>query len=79
LKEKYGKDFKKIPTAAIGIYTYYDRLAVGLRQFMAGARKFALRYIDRDDLMSLTREAADVSGIPYLMDADMKEVENILG
>jgi hypothetical protein len=79
LKEKYGKDFKKIPTAAIGIYTYYDRLAVGLRQFMAGARKFALRYIDRDDLMSLTREAADISGIPYLMDADMKEVENILG
>lgn len=79
LKEKYGKDFKKIPPAAIGIYTYYDRLAVGLRQLMAGARKFALHYVDRNDLMSLTREAADVSGIPYLMEADMKEVEHILG
>jgi len=79
LKEKYGGDFKKIPPAAIGIWTYYDRLAVGLRQLMAGARKFALQYIDRDDLMALTREAADVSGIPYLMDVDMKEVENILG
>jgi hypothetical protein len=79
LKEKYGKDFKRIPPAAIAIYTYYDRLAVGLRQLMAGARKFALNLIDRNDLMSLTREAADVSGIPYLMDADMKEVENILG
>jgi glutamate synthase domain-containing protein 2 len=79
LKEKFGKDFKKIPPAAIGIYTYYDRLAVGLRQLMAGNRKFALKYIDRDDLMALTREATDVSGIPYLMDADMKEVENILG
>jgi glutamate synthase domain-containing protein 2 len=79
LKEKYGKDFKKIPPAAIGICTYYDRLAVGLRQMMAGTRKFALKYIDRDDLMTLTREAADISGIPYLMDVDMKEAENILG
>ena len=79
LKEKYGQDFKKIPPAAIGISTYYDRLAVGLKQLMAGARKFALKHVDRDDLMALTREAADVSGIPYLMDADMKEVENILG
>jgi hypothetical protein len=32
LKEKYGEDFQRIPPAAIGIYTYYDRLAVGLRQ-----------------------------------------------
>jgi len=79
LKEKYGKDFKKIPPAAIGIWTYYDRLALGLKQLMAGARKFALNLIDRDDIMSLTREAADVSGIPYLMDVDMKEAENILG
>src|SRR3990170_8267674 len=79
LKEKYGKDFKKIPPAAIGICTYYDRLAVGLRQLMAGTRKFALKYIERDDLMSLTREATDVSGIPYLMDVDIKEAEKILG
>jgi hypothetical protein len=46
---------------------------------MAGTRKFALQYIDRDDIMALTREASDVSGIPYLMDVDMKEAENILG
>jgi glutamate synthase domain-containing protein 2 len=79
LKEKYGKDFVRIPPAAIGIYSYYDRLAVGLQQLMAGARKFALNLIERDDLMALTREAADISGISYLMDADSKEVENILG
>ncbi|MEW6214755.1 MAG: FMN-binding glutamate synthase family protein [Nitrospirota bacterium] len=79
LREKYGKDFAKIPPAAIAIYTYYDRLAVGLKQLMAGARKFLLNLIDRGDLMALTREAADISGIPYLMDVDMKEIENILG
>jgi glutamate synthase domain-containing protein 2 len=36
LKEKYGEDFRRIPPAAIAVYTYYDRLATGLRQFMAG-------------------------------------------
>ena len=79
LKEKYGDDFRRVPPAAIAVYTYYDRLATGLRQLMAGERKFALRFMDRNDLMALTREAAEVSGIPYVMEADMKEVEEILG
>lgn len=79
LKEKLGDDFAKVPPSAIGIYTYYDRLATGLRQLMAGARKFALKYLDRNDLMALTREAAEVSGISYVMEADMEEAEKILG
>lgn len=79
VKEKYGADFERIPPAALGIYSYYDRLATGLRQLMAGCRKFALNYIDRNDLMALTREAAEVSGIPYIMEADMEEAERILG
>jgi len=79
LKEKYGEDFLRIPPAAVGVYTYYGRLATGLRQLMAGERKFALNFIDRNDLFALTREAADVSGIPYVMEADMEEAEKILG
>lgn len=79
LKEKYGQDFVRIPPAAMGIYTYYDRLATGLQQLMAGARKFALPYLERRDLMALTREASEVSGIPYVMDADGGEVDRILG
>jgi hypothetical protein len=35
--------------------------------------------MSRDDLTSLTREAADVSGIPYVMDGDREEVDKILG
>ena len=46
---------------------------------MAGARKFALKYISRDDLCALTRESSHVSGIPYVMDTDREEVEKILG
>jgi glutamate synthase domain-containing protein 2 len=79
LKERFGKDFSKIPAGAIGMYSYIDRLKQGLQQLMAGARKFAIQYIDRDDLMTLTREAADVSGISHVMDADAEEVDKILG
>jgi glutamate synthase domain-containing protein 2 len=79
LKERFGKDFAKLPPGAIGMYSYIDRLRQGLQQLMAGARKFALQHIDRDDLVALTREAADVSGIPYVMEHDLAEIDKILG
>ncbi len=78
LKERFGNDFMKLPAGAIGLYSYVDRLRQGLQQLMAGARKFALRHIDRNDLVSLTREATDVSGIPYVMDSDCEEIDAIL-
>ena len=79
LKERFGKDFGELPAGAIGMYSYIDRLRQGLQQLMAGARKFALKYIDRNDLVALTREAADVSGIPYVMESDKEEIDKILG
>jgi glutamate synthase domain-containing protein 2 len=78
LKEKYGKDFSEIPAGAIGMYTYYDRLVTGLKQLMAGERKFALKHISRNDIVALTRESSDVSGIPFVMESDRKEIEQIL-
>lgn len=78
LKRQFGSDFANIPPGAIGLYTYLQRLAQGLRQLMCGNRKFALDYIARDDIAALTREAAEVSGIPYVMDADREAVEWIL-
>ncbi len=79
LKEKYGKDkFSKLPLGAIAMYTYVDRLKVGLQQLMAGERKFALKYLDRGDLVSLTKEATDVTGISYVMDSDKEEIDSIL-
>ncbi|MCL6635704.1 MAG: FMN-binding glutamate synthase family protein, partial [Peptococcaceae bacterium] len=78
LKDKLGGDFESLPVGAIGVYSYFERLAQGLRQFMCGARKFALSYITRDDLVALTREAAEITGIRYVMEADAEEVEQIL-
>jgi glutamate synthase domain-containing protein 2 len=79
LKERFGKDFSKIPAGAIGMYSYIDRLKQGMQQLMAGERKFALKYIERNDLVALTKDAAEVSGISYVMDSDAEEVDKILG
>jgi glutamate synthase domain-containing protein 2 len=77
-KELGPEEFEKLPTGAIGLYTYYERLAQGLRQLMCGARKFGLEHIQRDDLACLTRDAARISGIQYITDVDRNEVEAIL-
>jgi hypothetical protein len=45
---------------------------------MAGNRKFTLDYITRDDIAALTQDAANISGIPYILDVDKEEVEKIL-
>lgn len=74
-----GKDeIKNIPLGAIGIYSYVQKLKVGLQQLMAGARCFNINAITRHELMSLTEECAEVTGIPYLMNAYRQEAEAIL-
>ncbi len=78
LKHRLGNRFKDVPTGAIGLYTYFKRLSQGLRQLMAGNRKFALSYITRDDIASLTKDAANISGISYVLDVDKEEVTKIL-
>lgn len=79
LRHKLGnKEFEALPTGAIGLYTYYERLAQGLRQLMAGSRKFSLEHLSRNDIAALTREASEVSGIQYIMDVDAQEADAIL-
>ncbi len=67
-----------IPLGAVGIYSYADKLKVGLQQLMAGARCFSTPAISRTELMSLTEECAKVTGIPYLMDSYRAEAMDIL-
>ncbi len=78
LKKRFGSRFDELPPGAIGVYTYFKRLNQGLRQLMAGARKFALSYITRDDIGALTQDAARISGIKYIQDIDKEEAEKIL-
>lgn len=78
LKRKYKEKFDKIPTGAMGLFSYFSRLSQGLRQLMAGNRKFALSYLTRDDIAALTQDAARISGIPHIIDIDRDEVDKIL-
>lgn len=78
LKHRYKERFKDIPTGAMGLFGYFERLSQGMRQMMAGNRKFALEYITRDDIAALTQDAANISGIPYVTEVDKEEVEKIL-
>ncbi len=78
VKRLFGSNGKEVAPGAIGVYSYYQRLSQGLRQLMCGSRKFALEHITRDDIVTLTREAAEVTGIRYIMDADSEAAEQIL-
>ena len=79
IMEKVGKDeMKNIPFGAVAMFAYADKLACGLQQFMAGARKFNLGEISRDDLMSANRETADVTGIAFMTDAQNEEALKVL-
>lgn len=63
VKAEYGSEAKSIPAGAIGVYSYLNRISVGLKQLMALNRKFALRLINREDIVPLTEIAAKTSGL----------------
>ena len=79
LRKELGAElFEKIPTGALGLLTYYERLAQGLRQLIAGSRRFSLEHMSRNDLAALTPEAPAVSGIAHILETDRMEVDKIL-
>jgi hypothetical protein len=62
----------------MGLHTYHERLAQGLRRLMAGNRRFTMGHIRRDDIAALTHEAAGMAGIACVMDVDREEADGIL-
>ena len=79
LRSKYGEQVKEIPWEAVGLYTYLnERVKVGLMQLMAGARKWRLDLLERNDLMALSERAAKVTGIPLAEEAEEDSIEKIL-
>ena len=57
VQKKVGADsMKDIPLGAIAVWTLADKLAGGLQQLLAGARKFSVSEISRYDLASGNRE-----------------------
>ncbi len=59
LKRKFRD--KIIPTSAVGVYTYFEsKLGIGLKQLLAGVRKFRLDLLDREDIACISNRACEV-------------------
>ena len=69
---------KDIPLGAVAIWTYIDKLMVGMQQLMAGARSFNVASIERADLASGNRETERETGIPFITDAQDDLAKQIL-
>jgi hypothetical protein len=80
VKQMYPNRYSDIPKPAIGLFSYYhDRIGTGLKQLLAGMRKWKLDYLRRSDLVSLTQRAVDATGIPFPEVGAKDEISSILG
>jgi hypothetical protein len=73
-----ANEMKDIPLGAVGIYSYSQKIKVGLQQLMAGTRCFSVPVISRNDLMALTEECTKITGIKYITDAYREEAMQVL-
>ena len=57
LRALYGIEANQFPTGAIGVFSYLNKIAFGLKHFAALNRKFNMDLLDKSDLIPLTSEA----------------------
>lgn len=79
VQKKIGpQEMKKIPLGAIAFWTLADKLSAGLQQLLAGARRFSLKEISREDILSANRETEKETGIPFIADFQDEAAKIIL-
>lgn len=79
VQKKVGKDeMHNIPYGAIAMCTLADKLACGVQQLLAGARKFKVDQLTRNDIFAANRETARETGITYITDANNEVAKGIL-
>ena len=71
-------EMQNIPFGAIAMWTMLDKLGGGLQQLMAGARRFAVDQIAREDIVSGNRETERETGIPFICDVQDENAKRIL-
>lgn len=77
-KQVGAHEMKNIPFGAIASWTLADKLGAGLQQLMAGARKFSLNQITRQDLLAANRETAKETVITFITEANDQIAKKIL-
>lgn len=66
LEAEHGDRVHNFTPGAIGVYSYLERVSVGLRQLMALNRKFELKYLSNDDLIAMTEISQKITHIDGL-------------
>ncbi len=79
VKKRVGaKEMKNIPYGAIAFCTLADKLSAGLQQLLAGARRFKLSELCRNDIAAANRETAQETGIGFITDVQDEIAKKIL-
>lgn len=60
LRAIYGKEANEFSTGAVGVFSYLNKIAFGVKHFAALNRKFDIAFLDRNDLIPLTNEVKDL-------------------
>ena len=60
LRSIYGKKADEFSLGAVGVFSYLNKIAFGLKHFAALNRKFDVSYLNRSDLIPLTQDAKDL-------------------
>lgn len=67
LRSIYGKEADKFSLGAVGVFSYLNKISFGLKHFAALNRKFDISYLDRSDLIPLSRDARDIIRGEYIV------------
>ena len=59
IKSIYKDNSESISYGAIGLYSYLNRLTFGMKLLMTLNRKFGLKYLDKTDVIPLTKDASE--------------------
>ena len=79
LKRKIGPEaMREVPYGAVAIWTLMDKLGAGLQQLLAGARKFSVQNVAREDIASANRETERETGVPFITDAQDELARRII-
>ena len=60
LRALYGTKADEFSLGAVGVFSYLNKIAFGVKHFAALNRKFDIGYLDDSDLIPLTRDARDL-------------------
>jgi hypothetical protein len=69
---------KELPFGAVAMWGMIDKLSAGLQQLMAGARRFAISAVDRDDIAACNRETQRETGLGFVTEIGDEAARAIL-